>query len=87
MNTTVSTKYQIVIPKDVRKQLNIKPGQKLNVRALANNSIIMQKDIALDNATFIQKYTGVIKRADTAWGKAGMDATKWLRKQRDEDWG
>ena len=26
---TISSKYQIVIPKEVRKQFNLKPGQKL----------------------------------------------------------
>lgn len=87
MNTTVSSKYQIVIPKAVRRQLNIKPGQKLQVSALADDSIIVQKDFPLDNKAFIQKYSGVIKTAESAWGKAGMDATEWLRKQRDEGWG
>ena len=28
-SVTVSSKYQIVIPKEVREQLKIKPGQKL----------------------------------------------------------
>jgi AbrB family looped-hinge helix DNA binding protein len=27
--TTISSKYQIVIPRDMRKQFNLKPGQKL----------------------------------------------------------
>jgi len=27
--TTISSKYQIVIPRDVREQFNLKPGQKL----------------------------------------------------------
>jgi len=27
--TTISTKYQIVIPREVRKKFNLKPGQKL----------------------------------------------------------
>ena len=27
--TTISSKYQIVIPREVRKQFNLKPGQKL----------------------------------------------------------
>lgn len=29
--TTVSSKYQVVIPKEVREQVPIKPGQKLAV--------------------------------------------------------
>jgi AbrB family looped-hinge helix DNA binding protein len=28
---TVSTKYQVVIPSDVRDRLNLKPGQKLTI--------------------------------------------------------
>lgn len=30
MNTvTISSKYQVVIPREVRKQFNLKPGQKI----------------------------------------------------------
>lgn len=29
--TSVSTKYQVVIPKEVRQRMNIKPGQKFIV--------------------------------------------------------
>lgn len=28
---TISTKYQVVIPKEVRRKLKVKPGQKLTV--------------------------------------------------------
>ncbi len=31
MQTTISTKYQIVIPKPVREHLNLKPKQKLTI--------------------------------------------------------
>lgn len=31
MQTLVSTKYQVVIPKEVRKKLQVKPGQKMNI--------------------------------------------------------
>ena len=30
-STTVSSRYQVVIPKEVREELDIKPGQKLQV--------------------------------------------------------
>lgn len=38
--TLVSTKYQVVIPKEIRRKANIKPGQKLNVY-LAKDQIIL----------------------------------------------
>ena len=33
---TVSPKYQVVIPKDVREKLKIKPGQKVEAFAFGN---------------------------------------------------
>lgn len=33
---TVSPKYQVVIPKAVREQLNIRPGQKVEAFAVGN---------------------------------------------------
>jgi AbrB family looped-hinge helix DNA binding protein len=33
---TVSPKYQVVIPKDVREKLNIRPGQKVQAFAVGN---------------------------------------------------
>ena len=32
-HTTVSSKYQVVIPKEIRERMAIKPGQKLSVIA------------------------------------------------------
>ncbi len=32
----VSTKYQVVIPKDVRQQMEIRPGQKMSCIAIGN---------------------------------------------------
>jgi AbrB family looped-hinge helix DNA binding protein len=34
--TTVSSKYQVVIPKEIRERTGIKPGQKLSVIATAS---------------------------------------------------
>lgn len=34
---TVSTKYQVVIPKAVRRRLKVKPGQKLTVLVRENS--------------------------------------------------
>ncbi len=31
IQTLVSTKYQVVIPREIRKKIKIKPGQKMNV--------------------------------------------------------
>jgi len=86
MSTTVSSKYQIVIPKSVRKQLYVKPGQKVNVQATKDGRIILEKDSSGSAEAFIKKYAGSIKTADTAWGKAGLDASEWIRKMRDEEW-
>ncbi len=33
---TVSPKYQVVIPKEIRQKLNLKPGQKLQVIQLGD---------------------------------------------------
>ncbi len=33
MNVTISSKYQVVIPKDVRQALSIRPGTKVSVMA------------------------------------------------------
>jgi AbrB family looped-hinge helix DNA binding protein len=43
---TVSPKYQIVIPKTVRKALNIRPGQKMQVIEYAGRiELIPERDI------------------------------------------
>ncbi len=83
MSLTVSSKYQVVIPKEVRKQLSIKPGQKMRVKALPDGRAILEKDDTPNIDTGIEKYAGTLK--NTAWQKAGMDAAEWIRKMRDEE--
>ena len=40
IQTSVSTKYQVVIPREIRKKIKVKPGQKLNVD-IAGNRIVL----------------------------------------------
>jgi len=56
--STVSTKYQVVIPKKVRKQLGIKVGQKVQI--LPYNGRI--EIIPIES---IKKARGFLKRIDT----------------------
>lgn len=86
MSLIISSKYQVVIPKAVRKQLALKPGQKVRVSATPDGRAILEKDDAPDIESVIKKYAGSLKVGETAWGKAGMDSASWLRKMRDEDW-
>lgn len=45
-SVTVSPKYQVVIPKDVRESLQLKPGQKLHVLEYAGRiELIPERDI------------------------------------------
>ena len=58
----------------------------MRVRAMADGRAILEKDDALDIEAIIEKYAGSVKPSETAWGKAGVDPTEWLRKMRDEEW-
>ena len=55
----VSPKYQIVIPKDVRKTAGIKPGQKLMIYA-KDNLIILIPEIG------VSQLRGICKGMDTS---------------------
>jgi AbrB family looped-hinge helix DNA binding protein len=86
MTTTVSPKYQIVIPKAVRSQLEIKPGQKMQVRANNDGTITVRPADQLTGFDKLAVFAGSIKTKDTMWGKQGLDASTWIRRQRDENW-
>ena len=44
---TVSPKYQVVIPKEVREAMRIRPGQKLNVIAYEGRiELMLDRDIS-----------------------------------------
>lgn len=68
----LSKKYQVVIPKEVRKGLQLKPGQNLRVKQTASG------DIKIETASVIDEMYGSLKGA---WGK---DSDKYLQKTRNE---
>lgn len=72
MQVKVSAKYQVVIPKEVRKRMQIKPGQRVNVE-LGDNKII-----TIATESVVEKYAGSLTGV---WG--GEDPAKWLRTERD----
>ncbi|HEY1835977.1 MAG TPA: AbrB/MazE/SpoVT family DNA-binding domain-containing protein [Candidatus Saccharimonadales bacterium] len=75
MNTsTVSSKYQIVIPKELRKKFQIKPGQKIRLEQNKKGELVINTKSPID------EYYGMFAGSNI-WGK---DPVKTIRKMRDE---
>jgi AbrB family looped-hinge helix DNA binding protein len=75
----VNSKYQIVIPKAVRKLMTeLKPGVEVSMRPTATNKIELSV-VEGDADAWLKKYSGIAKNI---WGN---DSTEWLKKQR-QDW-
>jgi len=66
---TVSPKYQVVIPRTIREQINIKPGQKMHVIAYNNKIVLIP-------VRHIQEARGLLK---------GMDADVQREEEEDEE--
>ena len=75
VTSKVSTKYQIVIPKELRRKLNIQPGQTVYL-SLGKQS----GEVRVKTDSQVDQVYGAMKGA---WGKPG-DSDKHLRKLRDE---
>ena len=73
---TVTRKYQVTIPENIRKKLSVKIGDKLVVKS-ENNRIIMENPSHVPNPT------------DTLWNLFGKsldtDAVKLVEKSWDEN--
>ena len=69
----VSSKYQIVIPLEVRKKINLKSGDRLIIKA--NNEKII---IYLQPKNYAKYSLGLGKEI---W--QGIDTTKYVRKERE----
>ena len=65
---TVSPKFQVVIPKEIRKRLNLKPGQKLQVIQLGDRiEYIILKDIKDARGFLKDMNTDVDREGDRYW--------------------
>ena len=69
----VSSKYQIVIPREARKKLNLKAGDKLIIKT--NN----EKIIIYPQPKSYAKYS--LGLGKETW--KGIDATEYVRKERE----
>lgn len=73
---TIGTKYQIVIPKEVRKKIKgLKPGDKVNIQAIDRDSF----SVKTDPVSWVKRASGSMK---DAW--KDIDPIKELEKMRDE---
>lgn len=77
LQTLVSTKYQVVIPKEVRKKLQVKPGQKMNINVIGEQ-IILSPTSAKESWKWPQDY---IKNLKDPW--EGEDRDKYLELERN----
>lgn len=58
-SATVGSKYQMVIPKEIRREMNIKPGDKLYIDTADNHTIYLivpQKNWSDQNYGALKKY-------------------------------
>ncbi len=87
METTLSGKYQVVIPKTIRRKHNFLPGQKMTITETRDGHIVITPDskVPLSHEAVIDKYAGILAGADSPWKRAGKDPAVWLREQRDAD--
>lgn len=76
IQTTVSTKYQIVIPREVRKKIQVKPGEKFNVNVSGEEIILSQARLAA-RLTWPYDY---LKNLKNPW--QGTKTIDYLEKER-----
>lgn len=77
LQTLVSTKYQVVIPKAIRRKIGLKPGHKLNVH-ITGNQITLSPTPLPKNLKWPDDYLRLLKGL---W-KPG-EAEKYLEEERN----
>ncbi len=80
VQTSVNIKYQVVIPKEARKKIKIKPGQKMNVDVVGEKVILSiaktKKELKWPE-DYYKKLGGIWKGAE--------DIDKYLEEE-DKSW-
>lgn len=77
MQTLVSTKYQVVIPKEARKKVGIKPGQKMDVE-VTNHRIVLTKTKLKNSSKWFEDH---YKKLGGLWKDVDID--KYLDEERN----
>lgn len=82
METIVSDKYQVVVPKDIRKSMGLKQGQKIHWIYLTEDMAVIKPE-KKENTSHTERLRGLGKRM---W--KGIDPQKYIDELRDEwtDW-
>lgn len=77
IQTLVNVKYQVVIPKEARKKVKIKPGQRMNVN-IAGDQIILSPAKSKKQLKWPEDY---IKKYGDIW--KGVDVDKYIDEERN----
>ncbi len=77
----ISSKGQIVIPKEVRERLGIKAGGKLAV-IVRDDEIILRKIERLNLSEISSRISSVVEKEDIDVNKLVTEAVEWARKQK-----
>ena len=80
MQTLVSTKYQVVIPKEIRKKITVKPGQRMNIDIMGEK-IVLSKHEQKKKWQWPDDY---YKNLKGLW-KSSEDIEKYLEEE-DKSW-
>lgn len=68
ITVTVSPKYQVVIPKEIRQKLKLKPGQKLQIIQLGDRiEFILLKNIKEARGFLKGINTDIVREGDRIW--------------------
>lgn len=74
--TLVSSKYQVVIPKEIRRKIKVKPGQKLDVDVMGEK-IVLSPTKQLKKLKWPHDYIKLLKKD---W--ENVDVEKYLEQER-----